>query len=162
MCSLATEFIQRRSPSANVLSPEMQHRSLSLKLRHLSPEDGGRLVSWESLSTHHEASYVLRLLSVAARIALESEYITLSSNCDRSMDISIIQAYCALIQSWRIFYGTPCYVQGIPLPLQLSLPLLYKYPPTSRYLNRDETQSLLLSCREEKRLRLSCFARSGS
>lgn len=59
-----------------------------------------------------------------------------------------------------MFCGRPHYVQDIILPLQLSKPMLQKYPSTSRYLNNAEMEKLL-SCREEGRLRLLCFARRG-
>lgn len=125
------------------------------------------------MHTCDEAIYTLKLYRTAGQIALDDTAynpygikaggfpLDQPSDRDKSMEISILEAYCALIQGWRMFRGTPCYVQEIPLPLQLSFPMLYKYCPNSRYLNNDEMENLLRSCREEKRLRLSCFARRG-
>lgn len=175
MSSLATEFVQRQSAFTEAPYAQMQRQRYSMILMQGSVPYGAERehVSWEALSTYHEASYVLKLLSLAAKIAVDYQYLEpyemeigelapgRPSACNEYMEINMLQAYCVLIQSWRMFYGTPCYNQEILLPLQLSLPMFYKYPPTSRYLSNDEIQRLLLSFREEKRLRLSCFARRG-
>ena len=123
-----------------------------------------RHVSWEALSTYHEASDVLEMRFLAARISgIENDQVPPEppSACVKAMEISMLQAYCVLIQSWRVFCGISCCNQEFPLPLQLSSPMLYRYPPNSRFLNNEEIQRLLLSFRGEKRLRLSCFARRG-
>ena len=164
MSSLATEFVQRRSLSTEAPCSQIQRQSLFMMFMRPRGEAKGEHVSWEALSTYHEASYVLEMTFLAARLSgIEIDQVPPEppSACDKSINISILQAYCVLIQSWRVFCGIPCCNQEIPLPLQLSLPMLYRYPPNSRYLNNEEIQRLLLSFRGEKRLRLSCFARRG-
>lgn len=78
----------------------------------------------------------------------------------KSMDVVILKTFCALVQDWQISSAWPYYAQGNPLPLQLSVPLLYKFRPTSRYLDIADIETLM-SCLPEMRLRLSCFARRG-
>jgi hypothetical protein len=124
------------------------------------------------LSTCYEAPSIRKLCKAVATIAsdkperepgearADGSSPNQSSDRNNSLDIRILEAYCSLIQGWRMFHETPCYVQEIPLPLQISLPTLHKYPPASRHLSNAEIESVL-SCRAEKRLRLSCFARRG-
>lgn len=172
MSSVATGFRRQGLPHMVATFPQMQGGRFSiLKKSHL-PEVEAELVSWQALSTYHEGSYVFKLRKAAGRISTDDTRVDSDqtrtdsyppdppSDRDKSMDIDILGTFCALVQRWQICYGTPRYVQEIPLPLQLSVPMLNKYPPTSRYLKNAEMENLL-SCRAERRLRLSCFARRG-
>jgi hypothetical protein len=173
MFSVATEFRRRGLHYAKVTSSEMRLQRHSMFYKGIVlAEKTERLISWDALSADHEASYVLTLEATAAKIAdterepdaPETYAIPQDQASDRHkpLDIGILEAYCVLVQTWRLFYATQCYVQGTPSPLQISVPMLYKYPPTSRYLNDVEIKTLLLSCREEKVLRLDCFAKRGT
>lgn len=170
--SVATEFLRRGLPYKQVTLLETQRRHYSVMSQPRRSEDGGELISWKSLSTCHEAFYVLQMTFTATLIArndtshrsdhMETGSIPLDQllDCVSSMEIGILEFYCALVQGWQLFYAVPRYVQKDPLPLQLSIPMLYKYPPTSRYLNYV-AKKRLLSCRTELRLQLSCFSRKG-
>lgn len=128
-------------------------------------------ISWDSMSTHYEASNIVCLIYAATYTAgcvdREREVATMvspsldqSRNDNTYMEFGILQILCAIIQDWRISDGTPVSIQANTLPLQLSLPMLHKYPPTSRNLDSVEME-ILLSYRTEKVLRFSCFARRG-
>jgi hypothetical protein len=175
MFSVATEYLRRRASNKKVSLPTIGRRHYAMMFKYRLSQQEGELISWEALSTCHEAAYVLVLHRTAKQIAVDRDEHDLyrdtasgssvdnlmqPSECEKSVDIGILEAFCSLIQSWQLYLITPKYVQGIPLPLQLSVPMLWKCPPTSRYLNRVETERLL-ACRTEKRLRLSCFARRG-
>jgi len=172
MFTVATEFLRRRLPHTEASFPETQRQRYFMMYTEDLSQDGGELISWKPLSAYHEASYVLKLRHTAGQLAWDDTQYEFDQprtretlldqplGCEKSMEIDILRTYCALIQGWQMFQGIPHYAQGTPLPLQISLPLLSKYPPTSRYLNNAEIEKVL-SYRTEKRLNISCFARRG-
>lgn len=118
MFSVATEFHRRGLPYAKGASSEMRPRRYSMLFKGSFTRITESLVSWEALSTCHEASYVLKLQDTAAKIAWDDTGLepdtagtrqisqVQASDPDKSLDIGILELYCALTQIWKLFHAT--------------------------------------------------------
>jgi hypothetical protein len=116
MFLVATEFRRRGFPRTELALSERQRRHYSMMVNHHdSYRDRGNFIAWEALHTCDEASYVLKLRRTAGQIALDDTeyhpYGTKTGNFppdepsdgDKCMEIAILEAFCKLIQGWRMF-----------------------------------------------------------
>jgi hypothetical protein len=178
MSSITAEFSRQKSlcrilPSCKM---EMAERHVYIKLGQSRDE---WYMSWGSISARDEASNIRRLEGATRFTSFYKGPLRLDmddpdtpssdhqSNGDPSMDLVILQTLCEMTECWRIFSGTCVKQHGPhslnptkPLLLQVSLPVLYRWPPHSRHFNQAELHDLLSICCERK-LRFSCYARQG-
>jgi hypothetical protein len=159
MLCVTTEILNRKSPYTDSLSCEPLQRRVCLV------ENQGvitNFVTWDSKNTSYEASSILELkfaASTCCRTVLQQD----PSNeivDDDPMELAILEALYGQIQDWKMFIGTPIVSASDLSPLQLSIPVLHKYPPGTGQLSQPENDKLL-SCRSRLTLRFSCFAKQG-
>lgn len=124
-------------------------------------------ISWYGTDLPLEPAIVDRLKQTAYMVARENvqerpiEVVHAGPvNYSEFLEISILEGICTTIDTWQLFSGSYISSSGKPLPLQLSLPMLHRYPPAYCQSNGIAPDHLL-SYRPNRCLRLSCFAKRG-